>query len=86
MLSENRLIKSKQGRGAIEEDSYWDVDFDQDRNCAQEEKIAELRQKVELHLGDCLTTFCPEFRRPDREVLLRAGLEYRGQWISGVRL
>ena len=49
------MIKSKQGRGAIEEDSYWDVDFDQDRNCAQEEKIAELRQKVDLHLGSQLS-------------------------------
>ena len=37
---------SLQVRGAID---YWSEDYDQNQNCAQQDRIAELRAKVYLY-------------------------------------
>ena len=46
----SNLIKLKQARGG--EDDYWGQNYDQNQNCAQRERIAELKPKVESDQGD----------------------------------
>ena len=39
-----------QAQARFGEEDYWSQDFDQEQNCAQKERIAELQNKVECHI------------------------------------
>ena len=47
-----RLVRSTGGNRSLQvrtEDDYWSEDYDQSKNCAQGDRIAELRAKVYLY-------------------------------------
>ena len=39
-----------QAQARFGEEDYWSQDFDQEQNCAQKERIAELQDKVECRI------------------------------------
>ena len=50
-FSKTLFLVSVQARGGVTEagDDYWDEDYDSDKNCEQEEKIAKLSIEVDAH-------------------------------------
>ena len=53
-FSKTLFLVSVQARGGVTEagDDYWDEDYDSDKNCEQEEKIAKLSIEVDAHDQD----------------------------------